>query len=111
MTTILRCLLILFSIITSIVVINRIRKSKMQIDDAVFWVVFSVMLIVFAVFPRIIYILTDITGIQSPANLMFLVIIFVLILKIFSMSIKISVLESKLVKLVQELALEKLSKR
>lgn len=106
MSTILKILLIAFSILTSITVIARIRKAKMQIDDAVFWVLFSMGLIVLAVFPRIVFRLTDITGMQSPANLLFLVIIFVLIVKIFSMSVKISILESKLSNLVQKEALK-----
>lgn len=106
MTIIVRSLLIAFSILTCISVIRRIRKSRMQIDDAVFWVIFSGMLIMLAIFPQIMYILSHITGIQSPANLIFLMIIFVLILKSFSMSVKISILESKIIKLVQEMALK-----
>lgn len=106
MSMILKVLLIVFSILTGFTVMHRIRKAKMQIDDAVFWVVFSLGLIVLAVFPNLVYILTDITGMQSPANLLFLVIIFVLIVKIFSMSVKISILESKLSKLVQNEALK-----
>lgn len=106
---ILKILLIVFSILTSLTVIHRIRKARMQIDDAVFWVLFSLVLIVLALFPGLVYRMTDITGMQSPANLLFLVIIFVLIVKIFSMSIKISVLESKIAKLVQNEALKEVS--
>ena len=52
MTLTLRILLILSSVLASCTVIRRIRKSKMQIDDAVFWVLFSLVLIVLAVFPH-----------------------------------------------------------
>ena len=55
MTLTLRILLILSSVLASCTVVRRIRKSKMQIDDAVFWVLFSLVLIVLAVFPHIIY--------------------------------------------------------
>ena len=41
MSVMLRILLIVFSVITSIVVIHKIRKAKLRIDDAVFWVCFS----------------------------------------------------------------------
>ena len=110
MTLTLRILLILSSVLVSCTVIRRIRKSKMQIDDAVFWVLFSLVLIVLAVFPHIIYWISIRTGIQSPANLLYLLIIFVLIMKIFSMRIKLSILESKITKLEQDKALEKIEK-
>ena len=48
MSVMLRILLIVFSVITSIVVIHKIRKSKLRIDDAVFWFCFSLALIVMA---------------------------------------------------------------
>ena len=53
MTLTLRILLILSSVLASCTVVRRIRKSKMQIDDAVFWVLFSLVLIVLAVFPHL----------------------------------------------------------
>ena len=110
MTLTLRILLILSSVLASCTVVRRIRKSKMQIDDAVFWVLFSLVLIVLAVFPHIIYWISILTGFHSPANLLYLLIIFVLIMKIFSMSIKLSILESKITKLAQDTALEKIEK-
>jgi hypothetical protein len=50
-------------------------------------------------------------GIESPANFVFLVIIFILLLKVFMMSLKISLLEHKLRTLVQNVAIEDNKKR
>lgn len=102
----LRVLLICASLLASVTVIKRVRKAKLQIDDAVFWVLFSISLLLAAVFPRIIYVLAHVSGVQSPANLLYLLIIGVLIVKIFLMSIKISDLESKIKRLVQALVLD-----
>lgn len=108
MTIMLRIILILGSLIAGVSVLKRIRKSKMQIDDAVFWVLFSFMLIIFAIFPQIIYFISELTGTKSPANILYLIIIALLIFKVFSMSIHISVLESKFKKIVQDEALKKI---
>ena len=110
MTLTLRALLIIVSILATTGVIGRIRKAKMQIEDAVFWVLFSFLLILLAVVPRILYFFTELLGMQSPANLLFLVIIGLLLMKVFSMSIKMSLLEEKLKTLAQNEALEKLER-
>ena len=107
MSVMLRILLIVFSVITSIVVIHKIRKSKLRIDDAVFWFCFSLALIVMAVVPGIVYRLAELTGTQSPANLLYLSIIFILIVKIFLMSLHISNIEEKLAALACDIAISK----
>ena len=106
MTLTLRVLLITVSVVSTAGVIGRIRKAKMQIEDAVFWVLFSFLLILLAIVPRILYYFTGLLGMQSPANLLFLVVIALLLLKVFSMSIKISLLEEKLKTLAQNEALK-----
>ena len=110
MTLTLRALLIIVSVLATTGVIGRIRKAKMQIEDAVFWVLFSFLLILLAVVPRVLYFFTELLGMQSPANLLFLVIIGLLLIKVFSMSIKMSLLEEKLKTLAQNEALEKLER-
>ena len=55
MTAILRIGLILISIMSFFIIVRKIRKSKIRIEDGLFWVVFAIILIVFAVFPGIIY--------------------------------------------------------
>ena len=110
MTLTLRARLIIVSVLATTGVIGRIRKAKMQIEDAVFWVLFSFLLILLAVVPRVLYFFTELLGMQSPANLLFLVIIGLLLMKVFSMSIKMSLLEEKLKTLAQNEALEKLER-
>ena len=57
------------------------------------------------VFPEIVYKLTDLIGIMSPANLVFLIMIIILFEKVFTLSIIVSQLEEKIAVLSAEVAL------
>lgn len=107
MTITLRFILLIASVLNCIWIIQRIRKSQAKIEDAVFWVLFSGLLVCMSVFPQVIEWGAAITGVQSSVNFVFLVIIFILIIKIFRLSIKISQLESKLQTFAQTYAIDK----
>lgn len=106
MTVMLRVCLIAASVFTMLLMMYKIRRSKVQIEDAIFWVLFSLTLIVFSVFPKIAYWLSDLVGTYSPSNFIFMLVIFLLLMKVFSMTVRISQLETRLRELVQRLALE-----
>lgn len=101
----LRILLTLTSILTGYYVLRKIRKAQLQIEDSIFWIAVSCCLILLSVFPSIAINLSKLIGIESPANFVFLAIIFILLIKVFMMSIKISQLEHKLRTLTQEIAI------
>lgn len=65
------------------------------------------MLIFMSLFPSVVSFFTRLAGIQSPVNLVFLAIIFILIIKLFSMTVKISELENKTKELTQKIAIDK----
>lgn len=105
MSVSLRILLIVAAVITVIWILKKIRKSKVKMEDAIFWLVFSGVLLVLAVFPQISFWLSKLLGIESPANLVFLLIICLLIEKIFTLSIITSQLEEKVSILSAEIAI------
>lgn len=105
MSSILRVLLIVAAVFTAFWILSRIRKHKVKLEDAIFWVCFAVVLIVIGIFPQILYWLTHLLGIMSPANLVFLIMIGLLIAKVFLLSIKNSQLEDKIEVLAAEVAL------
>lgn len=111
MTPVFRIVLILVSLGTFGIVIQKIRHSRMQIEDAVFWVLLCIMFILFAIFPAVPDFLAKSLGIYSTPNFLFLFMIFILVLKIFSLSMHISALEGRLRKFVQEEALSELKAR
>ena len=102
----LRLLILLASIITLFYVLRKIRKAQIQIVDSLFWVFLSLVFVIMGAFPQVVYWLTRFMGFQAPVNLVFLVITFILLLKVFLSSIKISQLENKLDSLVQEMAID-----
>lgn len=106
MTTVLRGVLILMSLLVLVIMVRKIRQSRAKIEDSMFWVFFALLLVVFSVFPRAANWLSDLVGTMSTANFIFLLMIFLLLVKCFSMSMRISQLETKLKELVQRIALD-----
>ena len=105
MTVTLRIFLIIASLLTVIWILRKIRKMKVKMEDAIFWLIFSALIIILAIFRDISYWLSKILGIESPANLVFLFVICLLLEKIFTLSIITSQLEEKVSILSAEVAL------
>jgi len=106
----LRVLLILSSIVVISAVVLRIRKSKFQIHDGIFWFVLSLLLLLMSIFPQVVMRLSGLIGVESPANLVFLGILALLLIKNFLLSVKVSLLEYNLMKLTQHIVVEDVSK-
>ncbi len=107
MSGLLRILLIIGAIFMLVFMLKKIRMAKLKIEYIVFWISFSCILVVMGIFPQIFYKISDYIGFQSPISMIFLVIIFVLIIKNFFMSIQISQLENKIDNLVQRIAIDR----
>ena len=105
MTNILRTILLVVSVLAAIWMFRRIRKCKIKQEDATFWVVFAILLAVLGIFPQVSYFMSELLGIYSPVNFIFLSIIFLLIEKLLSVSIQVSLLESKVEIMAAELAI------
>ena len=106
MTPTLRVVLIVVSILTTFMIMRKIRQSKLQIEDSIFWLGFSSILIVFSIFPGLPDLLAELAGTYTTANVIYLAVIFLLIVKMFHMSIKQSQLETKIKDLAQKIALD-----
>lgn len=105
MSLLLRTVLIVVSVLTTLYIMRKIRNSKAKVEDSMFWIVLSVGLIIFSVFPGIPIALKRLLGIEATVNFLFLCMIFVLMAKIFSMSLKLSYMETKVKDLTQEIAI------
>lgn len=106
MSPIFRVILIVVSLLTTFYILKKIRQSKLQIEYAIFWILFAGVLIVFSLFPWLVSMFTRLIGMQLPVNFIFMFFIFVLLVKMFLMTIELSTLENKVKDLTQELALE-----
>lgn len=104
MSTILRVLLIIASICLMCWILHKIKKFKVKMESAIYWIIFSFGLLILAVFPQVSFYLSDLFGVMSPSNLVFLVIIFALLIKVFTLSTAVSQLEEKITVLAAEIA-------
>ena len=89
--TLIRICLIFGSLVTAWYILRRVRQAKVQIEDTIFWLLFSAALLILAIFPGI--------------NFVYVVIIFLLLAKQFFMSIRLSQLDSKVRILTEQVAL------
>ena len=106
MTTVLRVVLIIVSLLVFFVMMKKIRQAKVKIEDSMFWMLFALLLVVFSIFPGAADWLSDLVGTMSTANFIFMLMIFLLLIKNFAMSLRISQLETKVKELVQRIALD-----
>lgn len=108
MSIALRIILIVCAFLTFIYILRRVKKCDMNVSDTVFWIAFSAILIVIAVFPQIAYFVSDALGFMSPINFVLISIIAILVFKIFSMSTEISRLRSRLSSLAQTIGIDRI---
>lgn len=111
MSMIMRVLLIAGSLLTAVYVLRRVRKSRMRTEDSVFWLIFSLVLVVMGLFPDAMTRLARMIGVISAANLVFLIVIFLLIIKLFLMDQRISKLQQQVTDTAQTVAIQGLEKR
>lgn len=106
MSITLRALCVIGSALTFIIIMRRIKKSSVRIDDAIVWVVFSLALLIIAIFPNIPHFFARLFGFQATSNFVFLAVIAILLLREFTNTLKISKLNARLDELVEEQALQ-----
>lgn len=107
MSVALRIVLLVGAVITFVLITRQIRKHRIQVEDAIFWVALSAVLLLLAIFPGIAYFFAKLFGFQAASNFVFCALIAILIVREFSSSAEISRLKHKVNQLVQELALAK----
>ena len=105
MTIWFQIVLIFVSVMTCAFILRSIRKSQVQINDAIFWVFFSLILLVFSIFPSLAEAIASVLGIVSAVNFIFLFVIFLLLINQFQLTLRLSKLDTKFKNLVQTIAL------
>jgi hypothetical protein len=105
MSIILRIALIVVSFLVVVFVLRKIRKTQLHIDDAIYWIVSAGLLLIISIFPQIAIFASELLEIESPANFVFLFMIFMIVIKLFNLAIDLSIQKQRLNRLVQKLAL------
>ena len=111
MSITMRILLIAGSLLTAFYVLRRVRKSRMRTEDSVFWLVFSLILVLMGLLPNLVTRLAARIGVMSAANLVFLIVIFLLIIKLFLMDQRISALQRQTTETAQAAAIREMKEK
>lgn len=106
MSVLLRIIMIIGAVSLMIFMIRKICQSKLKIEYSIFWIAFSSVLVIMGIFPQVFYFISELLGFQAPINMIYLVIIFILVVKLFLTSIQISGLEDKVDNLVQQIVVD-----
>lgn len=107
MTILIRILLIVSAVLLLVFMLKRIRQAKLKIEYTLFWIAFSSFLVLMGAFPKLFYMISSAIGFRAPISMVYLGIIFVLIVKMFLMTIQISQLENKIDALAQQIAIDR----
>lgn len=107
MSIVLRIGLIVVSLLTLVFITRKVRNAQVKLEDSIFWFCVAGILLVLSIFPQIFFAISNFAGVESPANLVFLLFIFILLILGFNLSVHLSQTDTKLKELTQQLAVEK----
>ena len=102
----LQLVFILASVITFFFIILRIRKHGLNIDDAIGWIIWAIILLFFSIFPQIAFMIAGKLGFYAASNLVFTFFILFLYIMVFMQNIQISKLKQSQKDLIQKLSLK-----
>ncbi len=86
-------------------IVRMVSKKKIDLPYAIGWLLLLLIGLLFDIFPVILYRLSDFIGVGLPANMIFMVSLFLLILATYLLTASLSRLAEKTKRLTQEIAL------
>ena len=104
MSTSLRIGLLIASIIALLFVIFNVVKKKLNIKYSIVWILWALLALIMAIFPKTFYSLSKLLGIELPVNAVFLIMITLLYGLTFYAYIMISKHNDEIIKLTYEVA-------
>lgn len=110
MSNSIRILLFVGAILTFLYVFKGLKKARFRAQETFFWLFFSLLFVILSIFPGIVDWLSRTLGVSSPINLVFLVVIFLLLIKVFAMDRKAAKTEHQLTEMTQKIAIDMLNR-
>ena len=104
MSKVLQIFLLSGSVVVLLIVMRFAIRDRINIRFAIVWIVWAVVMIIMAIFPSIIYSISDLLGFERPVNAIFLLMIFLLYCLSFYLFLSISQHNEKILSLNYELA-------
>lgn len=106
-----RIFLVVGAFATLVYFIRKIRRSKIKINHSIFWMVFGLILLFLAAIPESLFWISYLLGFQSPVNLLYVLVIFLMVIKLFTTTMRLSKLSEQVEALTQELAIYQLDRQ
>lgn len=110
MTNKLRIYIVTLSVLFLIYLINMIRKNKINLKYILSWISISIGILIIALFPNILILLSNFLGVKDPMNALYFVGFIFMIIVVFSLTVAQSRLSDKVKSLAQEIALNSYEK-
>lgn len=104
----LQLILIAGAILSSVLLINSIRKYRLELKYTMLWLALMFIILVLSIFPNLIGMLSNYMGIELPVNALFLFVSFCALLILFSITVIVSRSSTRIKELSQEIGLLKL---
>ena len=100
--------MLIISSIVFLIVINMVSKYKLDLKYSLLWLLLSLTFIVISFFPSLVYLVSKLLSIETPANALFLMGILFALSMIFSLTIALSRSSNKVKLIKKELGILKL---
>lgn len=101
MTDKFQAFMILGALVLLIIIFVLLKHGKMTVKYSLLWMCLSLVLLVFALFPYVVFVLRDLIDVEMPVNLVFMLMFCFVLLVLLSLSIAISQLAEKSKRLTQ----------
>ena len=98
---------IVTSILFLLYIVRLIIKGKLREEYSIVWIVCTIILIVFSFWRDGLAVVSELVGVYSPPNLVFIAAIFAVFIYLLHLSVVISKLQSQNKQLAQDIALLK----
>ncbi len=105
MSKTLQLILVGVMILYFVLLITLLKKKRISLKYSLLWIFSGIVLLVLAVFPKLLNVAASLVGIYNPMNALFAVVIFCIILLLISLTSIVSGQSEKNKKIVQELGL------
>lgn len=103
----LRVELLVVALFFILMVIRNVNKKKLLLQYSLVWLAMAVAMIIAAVFPRTVVVLTAAAGIAQPSNFVYAVGLFVLLFIAFNFTAKLSKQSSEIRNLTEQEAIDR----
>lgn len=103
----LKIFLIALLVVQILLIVQTVKRKKMTIRYASFWLVAIALMCMVVVFPNFLFKLTELVGFEKTSNMVFLLGFFFLFYVSFIITTTVSVQNKKIKNLIQELSLLK----